>query len=181
MKKHIIGFLCLVLAIAVCLPLVACAGQGSSSTDESDALKAQIESTLSQLQACEGEPFELAQQAVAGYGDTLQSHLDWLGITDAELVRAYLDGFTYEVGEVSVTGASAQARLTLRLRSATGIAKSYLTSGRVNEAEGKQALLDAISQASAEDSDVTLYISKNDAGEWDVMSALSSTLGRACL
>ena len=179
MKKHVTGILCLVLAIAVCLPLVACSGSSSSSEDSS-ALKQQVESTLSDLKSCRGEAFQLAVQAVADAG--IEDHLNWIGVTDEELTRAYLDNFEYEVGDVSITGTSAQARVTIKCRSITAIVKDYLLSDSAGDAEaGKQALLDTVAAASANQNDTTIYITMGDSGQWDVTGALSSKLRSICL
>ncbi|WP_321973367.1 hypothetical protein [Paratractidigestivibacter sp.] len=177
MKKKLAAHLVfLALAILVCLPLVACSG---SSTGDSDALKQKIESTLAELKSCEGEPFSLAEQAVADAG--IQEYLDDVGLTDEELCRAYLDSFDYQVGEVSVTGSSAQAKVTFTRRSITAIAKAYLLSGKANAEEGKQVILDAIDSTVSEQKEATIYISKTDGGEWDVTGALSESLHSVCL
>ena len=179
MKKNISRLVCLLLALVVCMPLVACSGSSSSSEDPS-ALKQQVESTLSDLKSCKGEAFQLAVQAVADAG--IEDHLNWIGVTDEELTRAYLDNFDYEVGDVSVTGSSAQARVTIKCRSITAIVKDYLCSGSAGDAEaGKQALLDTVSTASANQNDTTMYITMSDSGQWDVTGALSTKLRSICL
>lgn len=180
MKKNLARFVCLLFAIAIALPLAACAGGSSSSSSEEDALKEQIVSTLDQLKACEGEPFQLATQGIQNVG--IQSHLDWIGITDEELCRAYLDSFDYEVKSVSITGSTAQARVTLTRRSITTIVKNYLFNEHVGDPElGKQALLDAISATSVEKTDVTLNLTQGDDGQWNAVDALSSVLQSACM
>lgn len=179
-KKTFRALSCLLLAAAICLPLAACGGASSSqSGTDASALSGQISSALSDLKACRGEPLSVAEQVIADSG--IQDHLDDIGMTDEELCRAYLDDFDYEVGDVHITGSTAQAKLTLRRRSITAIVKSYVASGKMADvAEAKDALLSAISGTEAGEASVTLNISQKD-GSWDVIDALSASLQRGCL
>lgn len=179
MKKILRGFAHVAIAMALCLPLFACAGSSASSDSNASALSDQISSTLGELKACQGEPFAVAEKVVAGSG--IQEHLDDIGMTDEELCRAYLDDFDYEVGDVLVTGSSAEAQVVLRRRSIMAIVKSYVASGKMSDAAAaKDALLTIISDADTSEKSVTLYFTQSD-GSWDVIDALSDALQRACL
>ena len=172
MKKNIARFVCLLLAVAVCVPLVACAGSSSSASNDTSALKEKISSTLADLKACEGDPFQLAVDAVKSAG--IDDQLEGAGMTYEELCRAYIACVDFEVGEVTISGSSAQAKLTISRPSITAIGKSYLKSTLFSSAD-KQAILDAISGTDVEKTETTLYISQKD-GEWDVNDALVSAL-----
>lgn len=176
-KKTVCGLVCLLLAVALCFPLAACAG--SSGASDTGALSDQISSTLADLKACQGEPLAVAEQVVADSG--IQEHLDDIGMTDEELCRAYLDDFDYEVSDVYITGSTAQSKVKLKRRSITAIVKSYVLSGKMDDVSAaKDALLSIISGTAAEDASVTLNISQKD-GSWDVTGALSTALQKACL
>lgn len=179
MKKSLRSLALALLAVALCLSLFACAGSSDSFDSDTSALSGQISSTLAELKACQGEPLAVAKQVVSGSG--IQEHLDDIGMTDEELCRAYLDNFDYEVGDVLITGSSAQAQITLKRRSIMDIVKSYVASGKMGDvAVAKDALLSIISDAEASEKSVTLYFTQKD-GSWDVIDALSDALQRACL
>ncbi len=178
MKKNITRFACALLALAVCLPLFACGGTATSAdTQKAAAVTEQLSTTLDQVKNCEGEPFQLVMEAVEKAN--LQQYLDPIGMSVEDLCRAYLDGFDFSVDDVTVTGTTAQAKVTLTRRSIAAIIKDYLLSGHVNDGEaGKQALLSAISNTALETKEMRLGLSPDGDG-WNVVDALTSALPHA--
>ena len=180
MKKNVFRFVCALLVAAVCLPMIACGGASSgaqSSGEKVDAIKEQLLSTLSQVKDCEGEPFKLVLEAIAAAN--IEDYLTAINMTDEELARAYLAKFDFTIDDVTVTGTSAQAKVTLTRPSIVQIVKDYLTSGHVGEGEtGKQALLDAIAAAEPQTKEMRLGLTPQG-DSWNVVEALQSALPHA--
>ncbi len=179
MKKNVVRFICALLVAAVCLPLIACGGSSGadSSSEKVAAVKEQLTSTLTQVKDCEGEPFQLVLEAIAAAN--IEDYLTAVGMTDEDLARAYLASFDFTVDDVTVTGTSAQAKVTLTRKSIVEIVKNYLMSGHVGDGEtGKQALLDAIAAAEPQTKEMRLGLTPDGDG-WNVVEALQSALPHA--
>ncbi len=98
------------LAVAAALALTACGGGGQSAED---AIRASLVSELESIKAVD-EAFVKQVQAEAGFAD-----LEAYGIDGVEFMAAYLDGFDYAIGGISLNedGTAATATVTFTCKS----------------------------------------------------------------
>ena len=113
MKKRIL--LAPVVAIACMLTLVL-GGCGGASAE--DLIRENLESYMGEV--------DVADEAfVEGLESSAGEDLDQLGITADEFAAAYLDGFGYEIGDITVDGDTATAELTITIKSYTDIMTTF--------------------------------------------------------
>lgn len=123
MKKRIL--LAPVVAIACMLTLVL-GGCGGASAE--DLIRENLESYMGEV--------DVADEAfVEGLESSAGEDLDQLGITADEFAAAYLDGFGYEIGDITVDGDTATAELTITVKSYTDI----MTTSRTTSTTGRTA------------------------------------------
>ena len=173
-KKPFAIVVLLALALACALALAGCGGGGGAEATE---IKETIESELDELKNGKGDGYDLAKDTLTGYaGGTL----DWMGLSADDLMKSYLKGFDYEVGDVSVTGTSATAKVTLKCRSVVSIVASYFAKTFLGTDDAKQALLDIVNGTDVTSSSTTVYIEKGDDGTWNTTDALKDALLKLC-
>lgn len=164
-----------VLAVVAVVGLGACSQ--SSTSEDADAIKQSLETSLEQLKTYTGEGAQITRDTLDGYvGDQLQG----MGLRDDELLDAYLDGFEYEVGDVFVSGTSATAHVKLKCRSVSGIVGSYVMATIGGTDDAKATLLQIVKDAEVADSEADVYIKQADDGTWNTTDALKDALVKLC-
>lgn len=104
-KKLWIALIALVAALAMSFTLVGCGGE----SDEELITKA-IDEEMSIIVEPDDETIQmLADEATSGAGSTFET----MGIDSAELVKSWIDGFGYTIGEITVDGDYAYAGQTI--------------------------------------------------------------------
>lgn len=168
---------CLTVALAVVLLLPACGG--TSDAKAATQIESEITSELDDLKDSKGTAIEIVKTKL---DDMVGTQLADMGVTNDELIDAYMDGFDYQVSDVTVTGGSAQADVTLTCRSVKGIVKDFLlksvTSG---DSDAKQLLLDCVKNAESSDVEMTVVFSKSDDGTWNIEDALNDAISAKLL
>ena len=96
MKKRF-AFIPMLVAFVFALALSACGGASAE-----DLIRADLESYF-------GDPENAAEEFASGLEESAGDELDMLGITEDEFTEAYLEGFAYEIGEITVDGDTATA------------------------------------------------------------------------
>ena len=102
------------LVAALVLALIGCS---SGPTDE-EVIRQGIGEELAAIKSGDNDIVAAVEQ---GAGEDLRK----LGLDSGELMSAYLDGFDYEVGEVSVQGDAATAHLSVTCRSMSDVASDF--------------------------------------------------------
>ncbi len=92
--------------LTVCAPL-GLAGCGSDAEGDAQAVRDSIDSELTQLKTLSASEL---------LGDTLSS-IEKLGISGDDFLGAFLDGCSWEIGDVAVSGSAATAQVALTCRS----------------------------------------------------------------
>ena len=168
---------CLTVVLAAVLLLPACGG--TSDAKAAAQIESEITSELDDLKDSKGSAIEIVK---AKLDDMVGTQLADMGIADDELIDAYMDGFDYQVSNVTVTGGSAQADVTLTCRSVKGIVKDFLlksvTSGG---SDAKQLLLGCVKNAESSDVEMTVVFSKSDDGTWNIEDALNDAISAKLL
>lgn len=136
------------------------------------------------------DEFILGLEAGAG------SDLDQLGITAEEFAEAFLDGFNYEVGDVTVDGDVATVDVTITSKSmdeistefqnrftewASTVDPSTITSEDDLYKQGGQMLLDATRNAEAKENTYEVTYTRNSDGDWEMDAASESELTNAVI
>ena len=101
-RRTVLPVLCAVFAV-VALLLVGCGGSDFSSSD-GQAIKDDISSRLDELKSGSGDSVQLVEDTLSGY---VGSQLDDMGLSASDVVATYLQGFDYELGDVTGSGGSA--------------------------------------------------------------------------
>lgn len=115
MKKMVRG-----IAVALCLAsalfcMVAC-------QPADDVIRKGLTQELDEL-----KNFDKAVYDKYGFDQAVTSQFEMLGIEGYDFMQAYLAGFDYEIGEITVDGDKADVELTMKMRSSSDI-ESSLTS-----------------------------------------------------
>lgn len=79
----------MLVAFVFALALSACGGASAE-----DLIRADLESYF-------GDPENAAEEFASGLEASAGDELDMLGITEDEFTEAYLEGFAYEIGEIT--------------------------------------------------------------------------------
>lgn len=97
---------CAIMAVALAFGAVALSG----CANEADQIKQQLAEELDQIKSLS----EDALAEIEGQVDAeTQEIFSEVGITTNDLMTAYLDGFDYSIGDVTVDGDTATAQVTL--------------------------------------------------------------------
>lgn len=160
-----------VMAIACVLTLVL-AGCGGASAE--DLIRENIESYMGEIDGA-NEEFVAGLEASAG------EDLELLGISADEFADAYLDGYGYEVGTVTVDGDTAEVEVTVTIKSyaeimstfesnfnawAESVDPSTITSEDQVYQKAGEMLMEAAQAAEPEAYDATLTFSQDSSGVW---------------
>ena len=184
MKKRIL--LAPVVAIACMLTLVL-GGCGGASAE--DLIRENLESYMGEV--------DVADEAfVEGLESSAGEDLDQLGIAADEFAAAYLDGFGYEIGDITVDGDTATAELTITIKSYTDIMTTFqndfydwaysvdpntLSSQDEIYKQAGQMLLDATNSAEPTSTTVEVNYTKNSDGDWEMDSSSEMELSSVVL
>ena len=115
-RRTVLPVLCAVLAV-VSLLLVGCGGSDFSSSD-GQSIRDDVSSRLDELKSGSGDSVQLVEDTLSGY---VGSQLDDMGLSASDVVTTYLQGFDYELGDVTGSGGSATCKVKLTCRSVTEI------------------------------------------------------------
>ncbi len=167
-----------VFSVAFAVVAVVALGACSQSTSEdADAIKQSLETSLGQLKTNTGEGAQITKDTLDSYvGDQLRG----MGLSDDELLDAYLDGFEYEVGDVFMSGTSATAHVKLKCRSVSAIVGSYVMATIGGTDDAKATLLQIVKDTENTDSEADVYIKQTDDGTWNTTEALKDALVKLC-
>ncbi len=173
-RKALATLLVAVLVCVAAFPLSAC---GQKTSEDAQQIKDSLEKSLEELKTNTGEGAQITKDTLDGYvGD----QLDGMGLSDDELLEAYLNGFGYSVGDVSVNGNSALAHVKLKSRSVSGIVGSFIVQTMSGATDPKATLLDIVKNAELADSEADVYISQDEDGNWDTTESLKNALVKLC-
>ena len=183
MKKRF-AFIPMLVAFVFALALSACGGASAE-----DLIRADLESYF-------GDPENAAEEFASGLEASAGDELDMLGITEDEFTEAYLEGFTYEIGEITVDGDTATAEVALTIKSfgdimttfqsdftnwAYSLDPSTITSEDDLYKQGGQMLLDATRNAEAKENTYEVTYTRNSDGDWEMDAASESELTNAVI
>lgn len=174
MQKRLIALLSAIL-VAFCA--VCAAGCGADSRDEP---RAAVEAVLERVWA--------SSDASSLLGDEAVSSMQKIGVSPESFMGTYFDGASYEVGDVSVDGASATAHVVVRGRSMSDVeaalmnaytAKALEDGGHSEESglyliAGSQ-LLDCVRSSAVKDRSCDVSLQKED-GAWRLTDEGSAAL-----
>lgn len=169
-----------VMAIACVLTLVL-AGCGGASAE--DLIRENIESYMGEIDGA-NEEFVAGLEASAG------EDLEQLGLSADEFAAAYLDGYGYEIGDITVDGETATAEITITVKSYSDIMTTFqndfyewaysvdassVTQEDIYQQAG-QMLLDATNSAEPVSTTVEVGYTQNSDGDWEMDSSSQTEL-----
>lgn len=117
---------------------------------------------------------------IMGLESGSSSELDQLGITADEFADAYLDGYAYEVGDVTVDGDTASVEVSVTIKSYADIMAAFqdefdawaasvdtttMTEDEAYRQEGAM-MLDVIAAAEPKTTEATLTFTQDSSGVW---------------
>lgn len=169
----LVAALCCVLALG----LTACGGSDFSD-DDSNAIGSDISARLDELKAGSGDSVDLVKETVTTY---VGSQLDELGVSVDDLVAAYLQGFDYEITDISGSGGSATCKIKLTCRSVTGIIADFQAKSKgMTPTEAGAVLLQCVADAPATQQEADAYCQKGSDGSWQCLDGLRQALVKLC-
>lgn len=159
-----------VAALVMALTLVGC-----GPSDE-EAIKKAVDSEMGVIVNPDEETINtLAEEASAGSDGALST----MGIDSTELVKSWIDGFAYEVGEITVNGDTATAAVNVTCKQLGPVLTTWQTNFEAN-AQGKgfttmdeiyayagQTIMEELNAAQQTTTAVTLELEK-DGSNWVV-------------
>lgn len=169
MKKRFALVPMMMVAVVCVLLLSACGGVSAE-----DAIRADLESYL-------GDQDSAAEEFASGLEEAAGDDLELLGITEDEFTEAYLDGFNYSIGDITVDDDTATAKVTVTIKSMSDIMKAFNSSfadwasdvdSSMSEddfyKQGGKILLEATRNAKAKENTYDFVYTRNDDGEWEM-------------
>lgn len=105
------ALLCALVCALCSVALVGCA------SGDAEGARSALEAQLSQLAGAGDNAEELLGDSATDF--------DKLGISGSEFLGAFFDGFSYEIGEVSVDGDAANAEVRLTTRSLSAVVDAF--------------------------------------------------------
>ena len=171
---------------ALALALGALTGCGPSAAD---LIRTDITEQLDEIAAHEdGFIEELADAS----GESFQA----LGIDPATFAEAYLDGFSYEIGDITVEDTTAEAQVTLTVKSLSSIISSFQTrfSEEIAQLDAASAadeqglytlagqlIMEAVEGAEPAESSFSVTYTKDEDGEWSTTDDAETAMMNALL
>lgn len=168
-KKLWIALVALVAALAMSFTLVGCGGE----SDEELITKA-IDKEMGIIVEPDDETIQmLADEATSGAGSTFET----MGIDSAELVKSWIDGFGYTIGEITVDGDKATAEMNITSKQLVPIMMDWQASFQEDAisqgftsmdeiyAYAGQTIMEEINGASPIETAVTVELTK-DGNNW---------------
>lgn len=179
MKKK---FWAIPVALAAVLCVVVLSACGGPALE--DHIRADISESLSSISP-ESEGFMQALTA-----DT--ENFEMLGIDPTDFATAYLDGYSYEIGDVTVDDDAGEATVdvTVNIKSLDGVLADYIDRVQQWSADSPdepgdeetvylkcgELLMDALNEAEPKESNVTFTYKDNGNGEWTLTEDAGSVL-----
>lgn len=163
--------LLLVLGAALLLALAGFTCTGCGASDE-DQVRQVLDAKLASLSDSSDEAVSQTLGTELANNETFQR----LGIDSTELVQSWLEGYSYEIGDISVDGDTATAQATITSKQLYAIMVVWQASYKENVkdkattedeawAYAGETFLSAIKDAQAATTGVTFTLQKSD-GEW---------------
>lgn len=184
--KRKFAFIPMVVACACAVLLSACGGPSAEELIRTD------------LESYFGNSDNAAEEFAENLEKSAGEELDTLGIDENEFTQAYLDGFSYDIGDITVDGDTATAQVTLKIKSMSDIMSAFQTSftdwaysldtetaaGMSEDdlyKQGGQMLLDATRSAEPKENTCDVVYNRNSDGDWEMDSASENELMNAVL
>lgn len=172
MKKNVFALPMALIAVVCAFALSACGGPSIEQLIREDLTEA-----LGSMNADNEDFLEAIEGSSSG-------SLEQLGIEAKDFAAAYLDGYAYEVGEITVDdkAGTADAKVKVTIKSVTGIMTDFATRyqewidgldasslGSMQDAYTKagELVMDAAKAAESSESEVTFSYEKNSEGTWE--------------
>lgn len=182
MKKRLLAPMAVIASLCLAL-LTACGGPSTEDlirtdlTDQFDAVKSGDEDMLKEIEDASGDDF----------AD--------LGIDSDDFATAYLDGFDYSIGDITVDDSTATAQVTVSCKSMKDIMEQFqaqftqeVASSDLSTmtedglyARAGEILLDVTKNAEVKDTDCTFTYEKGDDGAWTATSDASTEMMNAMM
>lgn len=174
-RRYLGAWLCALLAVVACI-LGGCSGKTSGA--DADAARACVEEQLSDVATLDPD----ARQLVC---DELESHagrqLQKMGVTADELVDDYFRDFSYEVGQATVTGNSAQVSVRVTCRSVRDVVTGLVERCKSKWEGAAPVLWELLDGEQPQAFDLTVSCAKGQDGTWSCKDGLTSALTKLCL
>ena len=181
MKKRLPLLALMAFIVASLFGLYGCGG-GPSVEEQ---IKTDLTSQFDRVNADDSELMDSLDE-VAG------EEIEQLGISSKDFMASYLDGFAYEVGEITVDeeAGTAVAKVSITIKSMADIMTNFQTAfterlgsmdlASMTEAEfykeGGKILLEVTDAAEPKDSEIEMGYTKNEDGEWEVDDSAEAAL-----
>ena len=168
MKKAWLALVVLIASLAMGFTLVGCGG----ASDE-ELITQAIDNEMSIIVEPDDETIQMLADEAAGAG----SAFDSMGIDSTELVKSWIDGFGYTIGEITVDGDTATAKMTITSKQLGPIMMDWQASFQENAtaqsftstddiyAYAGETIMEAINSASPVETEVTVELTK-DGNDW---------------
>ena len=176
-------------AVLVCLLCLCCVLALSGCSGAKSKVKSDLDDILSSVQSGDVEYLgelaeELDAEEVAGYG-----------ISEDELLAAYLDGFAYEIQGVTKTGDTATVSVVITSKDYASFSETFaglaadipLQDGYTDLSDEEQlalfgdALLEALASTDAVEKDAVEFTYEKISGGWEPSSSFEDDLADALL
>ena len=176
-RRLLVPVFCLAFAAAA-LVLAGCGSSDFSSSD-ADAIKSDVSSRLDELKAGSGDSVQLVEDTLSSYAS---KQLEKIGVSVDDVVATYLQGFDYEIGDVTGTGGSATCKVTLTCRSVTGIVSDFQEKSKgLSDSEAGKVLLECVSSAPLTTEEADAYCQKSSDGTWNCLDGLKQAIVKLCI
>lgn len=149
-------------AVALVLAGALAAGLSGCGQSPEELIRGGVESELAELKAMEGGAWDDVMEGMAASSAGLAQY----GIEGEELARALLEGFDYQVAEVTVSGSAATVEVETTCRSLAAASEAfnakvegYTEGASMEGADGSmvgELLMEAMAQAPLETTTITL-------------------------
>lgn len=164
------------LACALALGLSACGGTTSGA--DADAAKACVQTAMEDVAT-------LAPDARATVIEQLESHakkqLDKMGVSPDDLVDDFFQDFSYEVGEATVSGNSAQVKVSVTCRPVRDIVTQLVEKCAGRWESAAPTLWELLDGSSPQTVELTVSCAKQSDGSWSCDDGLTRALTELCL
>ena len=187
MKKRLFA-VPMVAVAGVCLSLLAGCNSGPAPEE---VIKKDLEEQFATVSA---DNEDLIASIEEGGGEDMEQ----LGIDSAEFGEAYLDGFSYEIGDITVDDkeGTATATVTVKMKTMTDILTDFQTDFEEQLATldmstiesqddlfklGGEILMQSTKDAEPQESECEFEYKKNDDGEWEIQESAADELVNAMM
>lgn len=177
MRRGKLAVAAILVGLLLVIGLVGCGESGDAEAEAN--ITDGVSERLEELKAGSGDAFDVARETLNSY---VGGQLRDMGVSDTDLVSAYLEGFDYEVGDVTMTGSSASVHVTLTCRSVSDIVKDFAARSRgMSDSEAGAVLMQCVENAEPTQSEADVYVQKAPDGSWDTLDGLKSSLVKLCI